>query len=125
MKVLLDTNVLLIWLAFEERRTQRMAEVIASERNQLFFSPLSIWESGIKVSKGKLRLPTSLVYALNYKRFEELAFTSAHGDEAARLPLVHHDPFDRGLIAQARIERLTLLTTDRKLSAYDVDVVIA
>jgi PIN domain nuclease of toxin-antitoxin system len=53
---------------------------------------------------------------------EQLPITFEHGAEAGRLPLHHRDPFDRMLIAQARLEGLTLVTADARLSAYDVPV---
>ena len=97
-----------------------MKEAIESEKNTIFFSPLSIWEVRIKAAKGRLNLPPHFLQVVRSKDFAELRFTSEHADEAGRLPSIHADPFDRGLIAQARLERLTVLTTDRLLSRYEV-----
>ena len=97
-----------------------MRELIASERNVIAFSPLSIWECRIKQAKGKLSLPQNFVGVVRSREFDELNFTAEHASEAGILPSIHADPFDRGLIAQARIEDFLLLTHDRTLSRYDV-----
>ena len=122
MNVLLDTNVLLVWIADSPRINQAMVEAIESERNTVFFSPLSIWEVRIKAAKGRLDLPGHFLDVVRSKDFTELRFTSEHADEAGRLPGIHSDPFDRGLIAQARLERMTVLTTDHLLARYEVQL---
>lgn len=63
-------------------------------------------------------MPDDLLDALVSDRFAELAITARHAREAARLPLRHRDPFDRVLVAQARLEELTVLTRDPKIGAY-------
>ena len=125
MKILLDTSVLLNWLGNTPKITEETREFIEAERNSIFFSPLSVWEARIKQAKGRLDLPANFVEALLSKDFAEVRFTVAHADEAGRLPAIHADPFDRGLIAQARVDGLTLLTTDRLLTRYEVPVLLA
>lgn len=125
MRLLLDTNVLLIWLGSTDRVTPSMTEAILSPKNDIFFSPLSIWECRIKAAKGALLVDQDLLDVVRGKSFTELPFSSAHADETKNLPPIHHDPFDRGLIAQARIEGLTLLSTDSLLLRYEVAVKIA
>ena len=120
MNLLLDTNVLLFWIANDPRIGSAMSEAIKSEKNTIFFSPLSIWEARIKAAKGRLTLPSQFLEVVRSKDFTELRFTAEHADEAGKLPSIHWDPFDRGLIAQARLERMTMLTSDRLLSRYDV-----
>jgi PIN domain nuclease of toxin-antitoxin system len=97
-----------------------MKELIQSDRNLIAFSPLSIWECRIKEAKGRLQLPGDLLGVIRSKDFTELRFTSEHADEAGQLPVFHSDPFDRGLVAQARKEDFTLVTHDRTLSKYEV-----
>ena len=120
MRYLLDTNVLLIWLGNTERVTPAMREAISSLKNEIFFSPLSIWECRIKAAKGALQVDDNLLQVIERKSFKELPFTSEHANATKDLPLIHHDPFDRGLIAQAGVEGMTLLTTDNLLSRYGV-----
>lgn len=122
MKLLLDTNVLLHWVGNTARVSQKMYELIESERNSVFYSPLSVWESRFKEGKGRLTLPANLLGVIRSKDFIELQFTSVHAERLALLPPIHGDPFDRALIAQARVEDLTLVTRDRLLSRYDVSV---
>jgi PIN domain nuclease of toxin-antitoxin system len=85
-------------------------------------SAASTWEIAIKVALGRLRFPIAeLPGALIDAAFKELAVRIAHGLEMAQLPLIHRDPFDRLLIAQARRERLTLVTRDAAIRRYPVD----
>ena len=67
-------------------------------------------------------LPNQFLAVLKSKDFTELRFTANHADEAGQLPAIHADPFDRGLVAQARVEKLMLLTSDRFLQGYDVGI---
>ncbi len=112
--------MLLNWVADSPKITPRLSELIEAERNTIFFSPLSIWEARIKWARRRLELPDDFVERIRSMDFAELTFSSLHADEAGRLPAIHSDPFDRGLIAQARIEGLTLLTNDRLLARYEV-----
>jgi PIN domain nuclease of toxin-antitoxin system len=124
LKILLDTSVLLNWLADAPSVSGEIRRLIESERNSIFVSPLSVWEARIKHAKGKLRLPENFLEVLMGKDFSEIRFTLAHADEAGKLPMIHADPFDRGLIAQARVEGLFLLTNDRLLVGYDASVLL-
>jgi PIN domain nuclease of toxin-antitoxin system len=88
----------------------------------LFFSAASIWELAIKQAQNKLSLPETLLSALAEEDFAELPISSAHALRASSLPLHHRDPFDRMLIAQAQSEKMTLVTSDVRIAAYDVSV---
>jgi len=120
LRILLDTSVLLHWIGNTSKVTPRMRDIIGSDRNLVAFSPLSIWECRVKGARGRLPLPGDFLGVVRSKDFLELKFTAEHADEAGLLPTIHADPFDRGLIAQARFEDLTLLTHDRLISKYDV-----
>ncbi len=122
MKLLLDTKVLLIWLGQPSRISAAMADAILSDTNEIFFSPLNIRECRIKAAGGGLKVPGNLLEVIHSKRFDELRFTAAHADETRNLPPLHRDPFDRGLIAQATVEGMCILSTDRQLPRYDVTV---
>jgi PIN domain nuclease of toxin-antitoxin system len=97
-----------------------MRELVESSRNTLFYSSISIWECEIKIAKGRLQVSGDPVGMLKTFGVVELAFSSAHAREIGQLPLNHEDPFDRALLAQARVEDLVLVTTDRQLGRYDV-----
>lgn len=88
-------------------------------------SAATVWEATIKQAAGKLTIPGDLVDAASAIGFEPLTISLAHGQRAGRLPRHHGDPFDRMLVAQAQHERLTLVTADRRLQAYDVDILAA
>jgi len=88
-------------------------------------SAATVWEATIKQAAGKLTIPDDLVDAVPANGFEPLPISLAHGQRAARLPRHHGDPFDRMLVAQAQHERLTLVTADRRLHAYDLDILAA
>lgn len=124
MKLLLDTHVILWWLA-EEPVTTEAQEAIQSPRNVVCVSAASAWEMGIKMSLGKLQAPESLSARLREERFTPLAVTVDHGLRVGELPLLHKDPFDRLLVAQAQLEGLTIVTRDRRIAAYDVETLAA
>ena len=88
-------------------------------------SAASVWEIAIKRKAGKLEVPSDLLGALTATRFTTLAITAEHAVAAGSLPLHHRDPFDRMLVAQAKHERLTLVTRDPRLGRYDIDILAA
>jgi PIN domain nuclease of toxin-antitoxin system len=111
----------LIWVA-KERLTPDAREVIEETADAVFVSAATIWEIEIKRALEKLTAPEDTVKLVDGSGFERLDISFAHAREAGRLPLLHGDPFDRMLIAQARLEGLTLATTDAKLKRYDVPI---
>lgn len=117
MNLLLDTNVLLWWLA-DSPRLSRDARKIITSSPVVFVSAATTWEIEIKRALGKLKAPEDLEEELSASHFVPLAITVAHSIAAAKLPRHHDDPFDRMLIAQASLEGLTLVTSDRKLGDY-------
>ena len=121
MSLLLDTHVVLGWLADDPTLAAVLKDRIDLEPD-VYVSPATIWEVAIKQSIGKLTQPTDLPERIRDSGFRELPITFAHGIAAGRLPLIHRDPFDRMLIAQAQLEELTLVTRDADIQKYDVDV---
>jgi len=101
------------------------ATAIADPEVTVLVSAVSIWEAEVKIGSGKLTLDVDLVEQTYRNEFSDLAINFAHGVEAGRLPPHHRDPFDRMLIAQARVEGLTLVTRDARFKAYDVDLLAA
>ena len=124
MKLLLDSHVLLWWEARDERLGKAVAGAIATA-TEVFVSAASVWEVLIKRSLGKLELTGSLSDAIEAAGFAHMAITARHAEEAAHLPLLHRDPFDRMLVAQARLEGCTLVTHDERLARYQVPVLMA
>lgn len=97
-------------------------ERISDPQHAVFVSAATIWEIGIKQRKGKLRIAEDVTPFVDLSGFKRLDVTFEHAVAAGELPLHHRDPFDRMLIAQARVEGLTLATADSKIARYDVPV---
>lgn len=91
----------------------------------MLVSAVSVWEITIKTALGKLRAPEDLLAQIRAKRFAALDVTFLHALAVGELPDHHADPFDRLLVAQARSDRLTLITGDSKVWRYDVAVLAA
>jgi PIN domain nuclease of toxin-antitoxin system len=125
MKLLLDTH-LLVWTAAEPEKLPAAAWVLMDDRdNNLFFSVVSLWEVAIK--RGLKRHdfsadPRLLRRELLDNGYEELGISGAHALAIDSLPLIHKDPFDRMLAAQALTEGITLLTADPLLAKYPCPV---
>lgn len=126
MKLLLDTHVWL-WLRSAPDRLSRAARAaIEDEGNALYFSAACAWEIATKNALGKLPLPTApdAFVRDTIKRTAAVALSIGleHAARAGLLPGLHRDPFDRLLVAQAQAERCRLVTIDKEIAAYDVDV---
>jgi PIN domain nuclease of toxin-antitoxin system len=119
VRLLLDTHVLLWWLADDPALGERAARAIEREP-EVFVSAASVWEIAIKKAIGRLDAPDDLVETVGASGFLPLPIGLAHADRAGSLPPHHADPFDRMLVAQAQLEGLTLVTADARLPAYDV-----
>ncbi len=120
MTLLLDTHVLLWWLADDPRLTRAARDLVADPAHRLMVSAASAWEIAIKSARGKLRIASGWDRALLEQGFEELPIRFAHAREAGALPHLHRDPFDRMLVAQARVEGLCLVTFDPAVRSYPV-----
>lgn len=119
MRLLLDTHVVLWWLADDETLSEEVKQIIDTEA-EAFISAASVWEIAIKQALGKLTGPPDLLDTLDRSGLVELPIRSRHAAEAGGLPPLHRDPFDRMLVAQARCEGLTLLSRDPQVRRYDV-----
>lgn len=121
MNLLLDTHILL-WAASEPKRLSAKARVLLLDpANQLVFSAASLWEISIKNSMARADFkidPRRLWRMLLVSGYRELPVTSEHTVTVNELPPLHKDPFDRILVAQARVEGLTLLTVDKAVVKY-------
>lgn len=124
-RLLLDTHVVLWWLDDPEQIATVTREAIADGQNDAFVSAASAWEVAIKVALGKLNAPGDFEEAVAAAGFTPLPITMRHALGVRDLPDVHQDPFDRLLAAQARVEGLTLVTREARLSQYGVPVLTA
>lgn len=127
MQLLLDTHVFLWLLAAPDRLGQHLRS-LEDPGNDLLFSAASSWEIAIKVRLGRLDLPDHPTrYVPDRMRAigaEPLAVEHAHALAVAELPMLHRDPFDRILVAQARHLRLTIVTADADIARYDVGTML-
>ena len=124
MRLLLDTHVLLWWMA-DRRLSRRAHAAIADPANQVLVSAATAWEMSIKQALGRLDVPADLPAQLEANGFVALPITVGHGLAAGALPRHHDDPFDRMLIAQALVEDLTVASRDERFAAYGVTVLAA
>lgn len=116
---LLDTQIIL-WMLLEPHRLSKEARRIIAEEPSLFVSASSLWEVETKRQIGKLRLKGSISLLLSSQGIRELSITWRHAQGIGMLPLIHRDPFDRILAAQALVENLALVTADRDLARYPI-----
>ena len=124
MKLLLDTHMLL-WAAAGTLPAQAAA-LLGDANTTPYFSPASIWEIGIKKSLGRSDFkvdPEVLRRGLLDNQYQELPITSLHALTVNDLPQIHKDPFDRMLLAQAKAEGISLLTSDSALCEYPGPVI--
>lgn len=121
MRLLLDTHVLLWWLA-DRALSKAERSAIADPTNVVMVSAANAWEISIKRALGKLTAPDDLATQLEEGGFTALPISIDHALAAGALPRHHGDPFDRMLIAQAGVEALTIVTRDEYFSLYDVAV---
>lgn len=122
MRLLLDTHILLWWLADDPLLPRSAATAIADADTEVVVSAATAWEIALNKASGRLDAPDDLLGALAANEFDALPISAEHAVTAGALPLHHSDPFDRVLIAQAAAEDLTLVSVDRRFSDYDVDL---
>ncbi|NOY70715.1 MAG: type II toxin-antitoxin system VapC family toxin [Deltaproteobacteria bacterium] len=125
MQYLLDTHVLIWWITSDNRLSETAKKLIKNCQNNIYWSVASSWEISIKYALGKLDFDESpetlLPSELEKNHIETLAIQNDHAFLAGELPFHHKDPFDRMLIAQARIEHFGIISNDSKLKLYAVD----
>ena len=125
MRLLLDTHVFLWWLGDDRKLSVAARAAIQDPRSLVHVSAASVWEIAIKVKLGCLVVRgADLAVEIEANGFAELPIQARHAHSAGALPRHHDDPFDRMLIAQAQIEDLVLVTHDRRLRRYGVQLLI-
>lgn len=124
MNLLLDTHAV-IWFLGGREELRDEARVAIESADRVYVSAASIWEMATKVARGRLDAPADFTQRLVELGMMPLALEWEHARVAGGLPLHHRDPFDRVLIAQAIVERLTIVTRDRAFDRYPVPVIAA
>jgi PIN domain nuclease of toxin-antitoxin system len=127
MKLLLDTHVALWAVTDDPRLSPKARELIATQRNLIWVSAVSIWEIAIKHGLGRGDMPISGAEALEYFRlsgYRMLPVSPEHAAAIEALPAHHQDPFDRLLVAQSLTEPLRLLTHDTTVARYSDTVIL-
>ena len=119
MRLLIDTHVLLWWLAGESL-SDECIEAIADPENDVVVSVVSAWELSVKAAKGRIEIAPGLWDAIAESSFDVLPIEWRHAQQLQLLPPLHADPFDRMLIAQSQAEGLVFVTRDRQIHQYDI-----
>ena len=128
MRLLVDAHALLWWVtAGGSRLGTRARELLADSSTDALVGAGALYEIAYKSAIGRIQLPgraeVYLPRLLRRHAFAVLPIAEAHALRAAALPLIHRDPWDRLLIAQAQLESLPILTADPAIGRYDVDVI--
>ena len=123
MSLLLDTHVALWGLTGDATLGAELLDRLRHDPD-IFLSPVTIWEITVKQAAGKLGGPVDLAERVRDMGFREVPVTHTHAIVAGRLPMHHRDPFDRMLVAQARVEGLTLASRDASIHRYDIDTLV-
>jgi PIN domain nuclease of toxin-antitoxin system len=127
MKILLDTQCWLWWIATPEKLSRNARRRIADKRNTIYLSAASSWEIAIKYSIRKLQLPEP-PWQFIPKRLARDAITGLpieimHALHVANLPQHHKDPFDRLLISQSIQESIPIMTADKRFEPYEAEII--
>ena len=123
MNLLLDTHILLWWFS-GSRRLHAAARKTIADSGRAYVSAATVWEIAIKMALRKLEFRGNIEEQLALNNLLPLAVTVSHAVTAGALPAHHSDPFDRMLIAQAKIESLTLMTHDARLRDYGAPLLV-
>lgn len=123
MRLLLDTHALLWALSAPQKLPVSLRRALQAAENDVYASLASAWEIAIKAALGKLDFDVrTLEDTLAASRIQTLDIGFAHIARVSDLPRHHGDPFDRMLVAQAMCESLTLVSNDRALAKYGVNL---
>lgn len=128
MRLLLDTHALIWAVQSPERLGARARAALTADDAEVYASHVSLWEMAIKRSIGKLgqldrKAADWFDHFVPRSGLRQLSIAASHVGAVEDLPLLHHDPFDRLLVAQARQGGMTIVTLDSHVTQYDVDVI--
>ena len=119
MKILLDTHVALWWYIDSKLLSKASREALEDINNTIFFSAASSWELNLKISIGKLKVPSEFFKQI-MEDFIELPVRSHHANRLLKIDMLHRDPFDLMLIAQCIEDDLVLVTRDKEILQYPI-----
>jgi PIN domain nuclease of toxin-antitoxin system len=122
MRLLLDTHVVIWWYQEPKKIKNSTIALISDRNNSVFVSDVVIWEMVIKTSLGKLKTPENLYKEIE-NDFDAMPIKTNHIHGISSLEFIHHDPFDRLLIAQSVIENIPLITSDKQINRYDLQII--
>jgi len=120
MEYLLDTHIILWWLADPKKLSAKIRSIITDRANRLSVSSVSFWEMAIKSSIGRITIPRNMLRILADESIEVLPLDAEEALSVVDLPEIHKDPFDRMLVAQAKYNDLILVTQDKMIKKYPI-----
>lgn len=126
MKYLIDTHILIWFIEGSERLSKEIIALIADPTNEIYISQASLWEMAIKISIGKLSLSISISELERFlitHQFQILLINFYHYEELQNLPFHHQDPFDRMIVAQAKVEDYIIVTHDDRFKLYSIKII--
>lgn len=127
MIALLDTHTFLWWITDDARLSPRARKIIGAGESRLFLSAASGWEMAIKARLGRPQLLDDferfVTEQLALNAIESLPVQMIHALHVYQLPDLHRDPFDRLLVAQAKLENLPILTADPQIAQYPIKTI--
>lgn len=126
MKILIDTHIFL-WYVTNNKKLNKSTKLLINEReNLIYLSQASIWEIAIKNSLGKLTFDSPfrefIEEQITVNDFNILSFNLLHFEQVTQLPFHHRDPFDRIIIAQSIIEKISIISYDEMFKYYDIQL---
>ncbi len=127
MRVLLDTDVFLWWITDDPKLPLSVRKIIADGKNELFFSAASCSEIAMKAHLGRINLPDKpdafISDQMSINGVKSLPIQASHALHVFNLPTLHTDPFDRIIVAQAKLEGLAVITSDTLFTKYNIEVI--
>jgi PIN domain nuclease of toxin-antitoxin system len=120
MKFLLDTHILLWWYLDPSKLKKEAEQILTNSNSEIYISDAIIWEMLIKSAVDKLKIPKGFFEEAE-RDFEILPIKRKHIFKTTELELIHRDPFDRLLIAQALVEDMKIITRDREILKYKIE----
>lgn len=126
MRLLFDTHTFIWWVSEPDKLSPKILAFCQDSDNELILSVASLWEMQIKAQLGKMKLAMPLAHLIESQQkvntLQLLSVKAPHIYELSSLPSLHKDPFDRILIAQARVENLSIASQDSSIRDYPVQV---
>jgi len=127
LSLLLDTHIFLWWLFDAPDLSEKIRPLISSKENTVYISSASVWEIATKYRIGKLPHADSVAknvpYWIDHAGFTPLPITPEHAQLAGSWPQPHRDPFDRMLAAQSKLESVALISADKQMKIFPIQVI--